>query len=272
MPTEVRFYQGYVRIVFADGTVHEVLAGYRQIGTTGFGVTIIGSDRSGPFVASFPTQAGLPPDCYRENAVGIERGQYIEAEGVLWSKAPTFTSAIHPDVGSAYPAGTRFCFNSHGLITTVIGPGSGATLPTVGGGPSPLTADPATAKARSIVASVTTPSYPPAAAAFVTTTYAAYASSLPDTAGIQGAPSPSDVVILVEIEGYFPASHSCFFPMGACYDTGIFVAFDQTLDQTLGVTYEDDPWSRDRPSPGPSVSERFGLLRHLGTPVTLQLP
>jgi hypothetical protein len=103
------------------------------------------------------------------------------------------------------------------------------------------------------------------------TTYAAYAASLPDTAGIQGTPSPSDVIILVEIEGYFPASHSCGF-MVACYDTGVFVAFDQTLDQTLDVTYEDNPWSRDRPSPEASVSERFALLRQFGTPVTLQLP
>jgi hypothetical protein len=60
--------------------------------------------------------------------------------------------------------------------------------------------------------------------------------------------------------------------MSHCYVTGIFLAFDQTLDQTLGVTYEDDPWSRDRPSPGPSVSERFGYLRRFGTPVTLQVP
>ena len=60
--------------------------------------------------------------------------------------------------------------------------------------------------------------------------------------------------------------------MSPCTYTGIFVAFDQTLDQTLGVTYEDDPWSRDRPSPGPSVSERFAFLRRFGTPVTLPLP
>lgn len=144
--------------------------------------------------------------------------------------------------------------------------------PTLSASPSSPSTDPVTAKAQSIVDSLTTPSYPPAAAAFVTTTYAVYAASLSDTAGIQGTPSPSDVVILVEIEGYFPASHSCGFILGACYDTGIFVAFDQTLDQTLGMTYEDDPWSRDRPSPGPSVSERFALLRRVGTPVTLQLP
>lgn len=138
---------------------------------------------------------------------------------------------------------------------------------------SPPPADPIAAKAESIVRSLTTPSHPAAAAAFVTTTYAVYATSLPETAaGIQAKPSPSDVVILVEIEGYFPASHSCGFMMGTCHDTGIFVAFDQTLGQTLAVSYEDDPWSRDRPSPGPSVSQRFALVHRVGTPVTLQLP
>jgi hypothetical protein len=63
----------------------------------------------------------LPPDCFRENDIGIERGKYIETEGVLWPKAPSFTSPIHADIGSAYPGGTRFCFNDHGLITEVIG-------------------------------------------------------------------------------------------------------------------------------------------------------
>jgi len=157
-----------------------------------------------------------------------------------------------------------------GARTSTI-PGSRTPLPTLSASASPPP-DPVTAKALFIVDSFTTASHPPAAGAFETTTYAVYAASLPDTAGIQGTPSPSDVVILVEIEGYFPASHSCGFIMVACHDTGISVAFDQTLDQTLGVTYEDDPWSRDRPSPGPSMSERFAHLRHMGTPVTLQLP
>ncbi len=106
MATDVRFNQDSVRIVFADGTVHEMPAGFRQIGDSpDFGLGLIGFDARGPFVAAFPIQAGLPPDCYRENAEGIERGAYIETEGVLWSKAPSFTSPIHPDVGSAYPGG-----------------------------------------------------------------------------------------------------------------------------------------------------------------------
>jgi hypothetical protein len=148
---------------------------------------------------------------------------------------------------------------------------SPSPLATLTASPSPLGTDPIAAKAKSIVDSFTR-SHPWVAAAFLTTTYAAYSGSRPDTAGIQGTPSPSDAVILVEIEGLFAKPGSCPFMMGTCYVTGIFVAYDQTLDQTLEVTYEDDPWSRDRPSPGPSFSERFAFLRRFGTPVTLQPP
>jgi hypothetical protein len=119
--TDVRFYQDHTRFVFADGTVQVVPASYRQIGESpGFGLIIIGLDDTGPFVASFPTQAGLPADCYRENRTGIERGAYIEMEGVLWAKAPSFTSAAAPENGSAYPGGTRFCFNDRGLVAGVV--------------------------------------------------------------------------------------------------------------------------------------------------------
>ncbi|MEO7332779.1 MAG: hypothetical protein ABIZ71_02425 [Gemmatimonadales bacterium] len=118
--TEVRIYQDYTRYVFADGSVHEVPNSYRQIGDGG-GLVIIGFDSQGPFVASFPIQGGLPSDCYRENAVGIERDAYIEAEGILWAKAPGFASADAPALDTEYPAGTRFCFNDRGLIAYVIG-------------------------------------------------------------------------------------------------------------------------------------------------------
>ena len=120
--TDVRIYQDHVRYVFADGSVHEVPLSYRQFGDGGLGgLVVIGSGSRGNFVASFPTQAGLPTDCYRENAEGIERGAYIQTQGVLWTKASSFTSTVHPDAGSEYPGGTRFCFNEQGLITTVIG-------------------------------------------------------------------------------------------------------------------------------------------------------
>jgi hypothetical protein len=139
--------------------------------------------------------------------------------------------------------------------------------------PSPLPVDPTTAKAQSLVDRFLS-SRPgqAAAAAFVTTTYGSYAATLPDVAGISGTPSPSDSVLVVELEGFFPATHSCGFIMTACFDTGIMVAYDLNLGDTLDVTYEDDPGSRDRPSPQASVSERFGVLRQWGTPVALQLP
>lgn len=121
--TDVQIHADGTRLVFADGSVHEVPSSYRWIGEApGLSwLVIIGSDGEGNFVASFPLQDGLPPDCYRENAVGIDRGAYIEAEGVLWAKAPDFSASAHPDTGSAYPAGTRFCFNERGLVSGTIG-------------------------------------------------------------------------------------------------------------------------------------------------------
>lgn len=119
--TDVRLYPDYTRIAFADGTVEEVPATYRQIGDPpGFDLVIIGSDGTGPFLASFPNQAGLPADCYRANTTGIERGTHIEIEGVLWAKASSFAAAAVPERGFAYPGGTRFCFNDLGLIASVI--------------------------------------------------------------------------------------------------------------------------------------------------------
>jgi len=151
------------------------------------------------------------------------------------------------------------------------GPGTSSPLTTATLSPSPI--DATKARAQSLVDGLLS-SRPgqPAAAAFVSTTYASYAASLPDVAGISGRPSPSDPVLVIEVEGFFPATHSCGLILTACFDTGILVAYDLNLRETLGVTYEDDPWSRDRPSPRPSVSERFRELRQWGTPVTLQLP
>lgn len=99
--------------------------GYRQLtshGWGGFGLVIVGEDREGAFVAGFMTQDGLPSDCYVENGEGVERGSYIESSGVLWAKAPSFNSPIHPALGESYPGGTRFCFNDRGLVATVIAP------------------------------------------------------------------------------------------------------------------------------------------------------
>ena len=108
------------RYVFADGSVHDVPNSYRPIGDPGE-LVIIGSDAQGNFVASFPLQGGLPPDCYRENAVGIERGDYIEAEGVLWAKAPDFTSLVQPAVGPKTASARASASTERGQITRAFG-------------------------------------------------------------------------------------------------------------------------------------------------------
>jgi hypothetical protein len=120
--TDVRIYADRTRNVFADGNVHEVPASDRQLGDGGlFDLVVIGSDAEGRFVLTFPLQADLPPDCYRENGVGIERGAHIELWGILLEKAPGFSSPVETAIGAEYPGGTRFCLNDHGLVTSVIG-------------------------------------------------------------------------------------------------------------------------------------------------------
>jgi hypothetical protein len=107
----------------------------------------------------------------------------------------------------------------------------------------------------------------PAAAAYVSTTFGIYAESLPDTSGIEGKPSPYDRVIVLEVEGYFPASHSCGFIVTACFDTAVELIYHVATDSVLHIAYLHDPASRDIPSPGPSLSERFSDLSLWGTPI-----
>jgi hypothetical protein len=108
------------------------------------------------------------------------------------------------------------------------------------------------------------------AAAYVTTTSTGYIATLPDRAGFKSLPPGNDVVIVVEIEGWWPAQHSCI-PGSRCFDTGMIVASDVSSGTTLDTATEVDPWSRDFPSPGPSLSERFHDLRHWGTPIPLEV-
>jgi hypothetical protein len=114
----------FVRYTFDDGSTMQFdPTAYRQLtddGWGGFGLVVIGFDADGQFVAAFPTQDGLPTDCYVENYEGIERGDYIQMHGVLWKKAPGFDDADLPDAGTAYPGGTRFCFNEHGEVSGII--------------------------------------------------------------------------------------------------------------------------------------------------------
>lgn len=123
VPEENRIGPTAVTYVLADGGTLEVeMAGYRVIGPADWSgeLVILASDAEGLFVASFMTQGGLPDDCYVENAVGIDRGGYIESRGVLWRKAPSFAAAVSVPPDHAYPAGTRFCFDASGEITTTI--------------------------------------------------------------------------------------------------------------------------------------------------------
>jgi hypothetical protein len=122
--TDVAIGDDFVRYTLTDGPSVEIdPRDYRPLtddGWGGFGLVVIGYDADGPFVASFPTQQGLPADCYVENEEGTERGEFIEIHGVLWQKAADFNFLDVPDEGAAYPGGTRFCLDEAGSVSAVI--------------------------------------------------------------------------------------------------------------------------------------------------------
>ena len=125
IPTETFLGATTATYTLADGGTLEVdMADYRVVGPHDWSgdLIVLGSDADGLFVASFMTQGGLPEDCYVENAVGIDRGTHIETRGVLWRKAGSFVAAqlVLPD--EVYPAGTRFCFDDTGEITSTVAP------------------------------------------------------------------------------------------------------------------------------------------------------
>jgi hypothetical protein len=113
-----------VHVTFVSGPpVTLSLDGLRLVtGGVGGELEIIGSDADGPFLAGFTTQDGLPPDCYVDNAQGVNRGQYIELRGILWQKASAIDDPEKPGLGQAYSGGTRFCFGESGAIFAVIEP------------------------------------------------------------------------------------------------------------------------------------------------------
>lgn len=139
--------------------------------------------------------------------------------------------------------------------------------------PTPVTEDPVAAIAQRIADRIISQQVAgsAAAAAFVTTTYDKYVASRPDTTGISAAPAPTDVVILVVIEGLFPSRHSCYIS-DPCVDTGIIQAYDVSIGADLETTWVYDPWSPDLPSPQASVSERFEGLGVWGTVTPLRVP
>jgi hypothetical protein len=85
---------------------------------------VIGTDATGPFAAGFEHQQGLPDDCHIVPAggPGIERGAYVEIQGILWKKAAAFHSdAAPPAAGEEWGRGaTRFCFDEHAEITSAV--------------------------------------------------------------------------------------------------------------------------------------------------------
>lgn len=112
----------------------------------------------------------------------------------------------------------------------------------------------------------------PKAAAYVQTTYAQFAESQPGSAGSPSSHGPTDVVVIVEVEGWFPAAHSA--PAGASGDaTEILAPYDVTTGVGLPWTFAFNPASPDIPGAPASVSgERFALLSHYAAPTALALP
>jgi hypothetical protein len=107
----------------AAGVVHAIeIDDYRQVTEHGccIDLVVIGADAQGPFVASFMTQGGLPDDCYVENDPGVDRGSHVEILGILWRKSPGFAAKI--PYGTGYTPGTRFCFDEHGQVASIVAP------------------------------------------------------------------------------------------------------------------------------------------------------
>ena len=112
-----------VRYRLADGHDEEISPHtHRPLTEHGWSgeLIVIGSDSRGPFVAAFATQEGMPPDCYVENARGVDRGRHVEIGGLLWKKVPRFEGFVPP--GSPYPDGSRFCLDEGGRVASVVAP------------------------------------------------------------------------------------------------------------------------------------------------------
>ena len=123
LATDLRISGEHYEFTDASGVVHAIeIDDYRQVTEHGccIDLVVIGADAQGPFVASFMTQGGLPDDCYVENDPGVDRGSHVEILGILWRKSPGFAATI-PD-GTGYTPGTRFCFDEHGRVASIVAP------------------------------------------------------------------------------------------------------------------------------------------------------
>lgn len=110
----------------ADGRVIKIsTADTRVVFEGGPGHPFVqGIDARGPFVAVFSGQEDRPADCRiipANGGQGMERGAFIELEGILWRKDAAFTSEVGvPPVGQRYEDVGAFCFNEEAEITSAV--------------------------------------------------------------------------------------------------------------------------------------------------------
>ncbi len=94
---------------------------------------VAGADQDGTYVLLVGGQEGLPEDCpYALRYGGLDWGDAVESQGLLWPKAAGFTGIPdQPDVGADYPGNAGFCLDDHGRVTSVYlaEPGLGAPVP-----------------------------------------------------------------------------------------------------------------------------------------------
>ncbi len=121
--TDISTFADHHEFTDAAGVIHAVAFDQHR-DVTGNGccgqLVVLGTDASGPFLATFQTQGGLPDDCFVENDAGMDQGSHVEIHGVLWRKARALQGAV--PAGVAYPSGTRFCFDEHGRIAGIVPP------------------------------------------------------------------------------------------------------------------------------------------------------
>jgi hypothetical protein len=108
--------------VLEDGRTFEIsLDDTRVLFEGGLGQPfVLGRDATGRFVAVFSDQDGRPADCHIVPAGGgrgIERGQFVEIEGILWRKSADFRSEVDiPPNGEPYTGVGGFCFNERAEV------------------------------------------------------------------------------------------------------------------------------------------------------------
>jgi hypothetical protein len=83
---------------------------------------VSGTDAAGTFVYLIGRQEGLAADCQHALRYGgSDWGDSIEAQGLLWTKAPDFTGLPEAPSGTgwAYPDSVGFCLDDQARVTSV---------------------------------------------------------------------------------------------------------------------------------------------------------